>query len=46
MIRMIIIALFLSAAMATAAHADACEQYRFGSQDWWNCKASQSGGAN
>ena len=31
---------------ASAVHAENCDKYKFGTQDWWQCTASQGGGPN
>lgn len=46
MIRMVLITSILLSAAATPSHAGDCDRYRFGSVEWWNCKANQSGGSN
>ena len=46
MARITLIAAMILAVTASSSLAESCERYRFGSQDWWQCKANQSGGPN
>ena len=45
MIRVVLAAALLLTVAVGPSHAGDCDQYRFGSQDWWECK-NQYGGPN
>ena len=46
MARIILAAALALSLSGTGSLADYCDRYPFGSQEWWNCKASQTGGSN
>ena len=44
MLRLTIVTALILAFAATPSLAEDCEKYKFGSSEWWSCKARQSGG--
>ena len=41
--KILALAFLLMILSASASHADYCDQYRFGSPEWWKCKQDISG---
>lgn len=44
--RVVLLAVLILFVTSTIGTAGSCDRYRFGSQEWWQCKTNESSGGN